>query len=640
MSVAKWQHRDTDSGAAALCLQPGNHATDHARRVIDGGVNDSRGTFNKQNGGAGRTGATGRPTSAICTSTRACPLMPTSSAPASTPDSAYRYAKGEPLAHPSGFDMQLDRPLDFLGVTDHAMYMGMLQEMDNPTTTTGQHPVAKGIQTAKTPAERIAAFQAMFPYLRGQLDGPDDLLDRSVLSRAWSQTVEAAEAHNDPGTFTSFVAYEYTAAGDERENLHRNVIFADGAPTLPFSSMDSANPEDLWDWMDRQRSGGIDALAIPHNSNGSDGLMFELTQADGSAMTTGYAEQRMRNEPIVEITQVKGTSDTHPLLSPNDEWANFEIMNVKIATVDASQEKGSYVREAYLNGLKLEQEIGSNPYQFGLIGASDTHVGAGSFDEDNYWSKVGIVDGDPVQRGSVPMEEPDEDGNRYAGAGIATFETWGASGLAGVWAEENTREALFAAMRRKETFATSGPRLRIRLFAGYGLKQELLDADNAADTLYAAAVPMGGDLKLEGDTAPDLFVWAARDAHSAPLERLQIIKGAIDADGELTEQVFDIACAKGAPSPDTHRCPTPPASLDLETCRFDDTAGNAALKTLWKDPTFKAGERAFYYARALETPTCRWSTWDAMRAGVKAREGLAVTIQERAWSSPIQLIVR
>ncbi|MCB1685638.1 MAG: DUF3604 domain-containing protein, partial [Pseudomonadales bacterium] len=371
----------------------------------------------------------------------------------STPDTAYEYAKGAALAHPGGFDMRLKKPLDFLGVTDHAMYMGMLPEMNRPETKAGQHPVAVAIREAKTAADRTQAFQGMFPYLRKQLDGEDDLLDLNVVRSAWDDTIAAAERHNDPGTFTTFIAYEYTASGAERENLHRNVVFRDAGPTIPFSSMDSSNPEDLWDWLDAQRENGIEALAIPHNSNGSDGLMFELTQTDGSPMDSAYADQRMRNEPLVEITQVKGTSDTHPLLSPNDEWADFELMQVKIATVLPSRPEGSYVREAYLNGLAMEASQGFNPYRFGLIGSSDTHVGAGSFDEANYWSKVGIVDSTPVLRGSVPMPEPAANGDRYVGGDIGGFQDWSASGLAGVWAESNTRDALYDAFRRKETFA-------------------------------------------------------------------------------------------------------------------------------------------------------------------------------------------
>ena len=552
----------------------------------------------------------------------------------STPDSAYEYAKGASIDHPAGFEMKLKTPLDFLGVTDHAMYMGMLPAMADPETQAGKHPVSVGIQSATNPQERVDAFQAMFPYLRQQLEGEDDLLDPAVVRSGWETTLAAAERHNAPGEFTTFVAYEYTASGAERENLHRNVVFRDTAPDLPFSSMDSSNPEDLWDWLDEQRQSGVEGLAIPHNSNGSDGLMFELTQTDGSAMTAGYAEQRMRNEPLVEITQVKGTSDTHPLLSPNDEWADFELMQVKVATVIPSKPEGSYVREAYLNGLEMQADSGFNPYRFGLIGSSDTHVGAGSFDEDNYWSKVGIVDGTAVQRGSVPLPEPAADGSTYAGGDIASFIEWGASGLAAVWAEENTRGSIYDAFRRKETFATSGPRMQVRLFAGYGVAQAAEGADRI-DQLYAAGVPMGGDLMAQPGEVPAFFVWAARDPQSAPLQRVQIVKGWVE-DGAAREQVFDVACADGgAVDSATHRCPDNGAKVDLATCAISEGLGAAELEAVWQDPTFDAEQHAFYYVRALENPTCRWSTWDAVRAGVAPREGIHPTIQERVWSSPV-----
>ncbi|MDH5737806.1 MAG: DUF3604 domain-containing protein [Gammaproteobacteria bacterium] len=558
----------------------------------------------------------------------------------STPDTAYEYARGKPLAHPSGFDMQLKKPLDFLAVTDHAMYMGMLQEMNNPDTKAGQHPIAVAIRESGTPMERRVAFQSMFPYLRKQLDKPDDLLDMNVVKSAWEVTLEAAERHNEPGVFTTFAAYEYTASGPARENLHRNVIFRNKAASLPFSSMDSSNPEDLWNWMDARRKEGVDLLAIPHNSNGSDGMMFALAKTDGSPIDLAYVEQRMRNEPLVEITQVKGTSDTHPALSPNDEWADFEIMEYKIATVDYSQYNGSYVREAYLNGLKMQSENGLNPYRFGLIGSSDTHVGAGSFDEDNYWSKVGIVDGDAVQRGSVPLPEPDAEGNKYISTRVGTFHTWSASGLVGVWAESNTRDSLYAAMERKETFATTGPHIPVRFFGGYDL-QATLDAEDRISQLYSNGVPMGSDLLAQKDAdgqsrVPQFFVWATQDSYSAPLQRLQIVKGWIDTEGKANEQVYDVACSDGlAVNPETHRCPDNGASVNLADCSFSSDKGDADMEALWTDPNFDPDQNAVYYVRVLENPTCRWSTWDALRAGVAPRESLKSTIQERAWSSPI-----
>ncbi|MEJ2089663.1 MAG: DUF3604 domain-containing protein, partial [Gammaproteobacteria bacterium] len=269
------------------------------------------------------------------------------------PDDAYRFAEGEAIPHPAGFDMQLAAPLDFLAVTDHAAYLGMVAEMNDPTTKAGQHEAAKLVQQATTAESRRAAFQALGDYFRGGKGG--DLLDLGVVRSAWQSIIEAAERHNDPGTFTTFIAYEYTSSGSERENLHRNVIFRGSeAPDLPFSRLDDTNPESLWQWMDGLRARGIESLAIPHNSNGSNGKMFEMTNWAGDPIDAAYAELRLRNEPLVEITQVKGTSDTHPLLSPNDEWADFEIFPYRIATTLPSQPPGSYVRDAYLRGLRLE----------------------------------------------------------------------------------------------------------------------------------------------------------------------------------------------------------------------------------------------------------------------------------------------
>lgn len=553
----------------------------------------------------------------------------------STPDSAYEYAKGKPLAHPSGFDMQLRVPLDFQSVTDHAMYMGMLPAMDQADSKVGQHSVAVAIREAGSPAERIAAFQNIFPYIRKQLDGPDDLLDMEIVRSAWEATVDAAERHNEPGKFTTFIGYEYTAAGTGRENLHRNVIFRGAGPTsLPFSSMDSLNPEDLWDWQDEQRAQGVESLAIPHNSNGSDGMMFALAQTDGSPMTADYAAQRMRNEPLVEISQVKGTSETHPMLSPNDEWADFELMQVKVATVESSKPEGSYVREAYLNGLQMQQDESFNPYRFGIVSATDSHVGAGAFDEDNYWSKVGIVDGTPQGRGSVPLAKPNADGSRYPSGSLANFDKWGASGLAGVWAEQNTRASIYDAFRRKETFGTSGPRIKVRFFAGYDYDADLLDAQNVTQQLYAGGVPMGGRLQAAAGAAPTFYLAAIRDVHSAPLQRLQVVKGWLE-DGTTKEQVFDVACSDGGTPNAEHRCPDNNAKVDLQSCQFDQDVGAGELTSLWQDPEFSADQAAFYYVRVLENPSCRWSTWDAIRAGVAPRESLHSIIQERAWSSPI-----
>lgn len=550
-----------------------------------------------------------------------------------TPDEAYEYAKGRRLKHPAGFDMQLNKPLDFLGVTDHGIYMGMIPAMERPDSSVGKHPLSRQIQGAGSAAERAGVFQQVRSFIRNPAG--DDLFDPAVVRSAWQDTIEAAERHNDPGRFTAFIAYEFSASGQAQENLHRNVVFRGGAPIMPFTARDSNDPEDLWAWMDAQRADGIESLAIPHNSNGSDGLMFSPTRLDGSPMDSGYADQRMRNEPLVEVTQVKGTSETHPLLSPNDEWAGFELMQTKVGSVEPSRASGSYVREAYRNGLARSVAEGFNPFRFGLIGSSDTHVAAGSYSESDYWSKAGLLDGTPVQRGSVPLPDSAPEQPRYAASAAANLETWGASGLAGVWATENTREALYAAFRRKETFATSGPRMRVRLFAGFDLAPLVAGSDRI-EALYRAAVPMGSDLIGAGKATPEFFVWAIRDPDSAPLQRLQIVKGWVNADGSTDERIYDVACADGLQvDPDTRRCPDNGATVDLATCEFGSDRGAAELEAVWRDPQFDAQQQAFYYVRVLENPTCRWSTWDALRAGVAPRPGLPATIQERAWSSPI-----
>ena len=431
-------------------------------------------------------------------------------------------------------------------------------------------------------------------------------------------------------------------------NLHRNVVFrgADKLPAVPFSRLNSQNPEGLWDWMDTLRGQGIESLAIPHNSNGSNGQMFKLVDWAGDPMDDEYADQRIRNEPIVEITQVKGTSDTHPLLSPNDEWADFEIYKFRVGTSLHSEEKGSYVREALLNGLALEAQGVKNPYQFGFVAASDTHVAGTSDDEETYFSKAGLLDGLPERRGSVPVDTtygliarflaPDTltevEGRTYTYGG--GFESWSASGVTGVWAEENTRDAIYDAFRRKETFATSGPRMRVRFFAGHDYAADMLDSETMIEEAYAGGVAMGAELANSG-VAPRFVAWASADPRGTALQRLQIIKG-WEKDGETYEQVYDIACSDGlTPNPDTHRCGDNGARVNISDCSITEGVGAAELKAVWQDPDYDPGSRAFYYVRALENPTCRWSTWDAIRAGVEPRPDLHTTLQERVWSSPI-----
>ncbi len=559
------------------------------------------------------------------------------------PDAAYEFAKGNPITHPAGFEMQLDRPLDFQAVADHANYLGMLPAMTDPDSPAYDHPVAEVVRTAETVEERQGIFSAMQPYARVMADQDSsfrDHLDMDVVRSAWAETIAAANRHNDPGTFTAFIGYEYTSAGRGGiyNNLHRNVIFrGDRGPDVPFSRLDSFNPEDLWDAMDGWRADGMDVLAIPHNMNGSGGRMFEFEYFDGGAIDEAYSERRSRNEPIAEMTQAKGTAETHPSLSPNDEWADFEIMPYRISTSILSEPPGSYMRDALRRGLAIEEGGVSNPYKLGFIGSSDSHVAAGVFDEEDYTGPSGLMQATGERRGSLPVEATDNTIDDGTGRHFSTSNaiTNGGSGLAGGWAEENTRESLFDAMRRRETFATSGTRIRVRFFAGVGLGALDLDDADLVSAAYAAGVPMGGDL-VSSTHAPSFLVWATQDPLAAPLQRLQVVKGWVDGAGETREQVFDVACSDGlSVDPATDRCPDTGAAVDLATCEISQGVGASELRTLWTDRGFDSTQRAFYYLRVLENPTCRWSTWDAVEAGVEPRADIPSTIQERAWSSPI-----
>ena len=578
-----------------------------------------------------------------------------------TPYDAYRYAQGEAIAHPAGFQVQLGQPLDFYAVTDHAMFLGAVKAAANTSTVFSQEPHVQDLHNINTPdnlnlaslPQRVKAFSTFLPDTLNRItDGQTDVaIVNQIAKDAWADIVQAAQANNRPGEFTTFVAYEYTSSTDGRGNLHRNVIFRDSdkLPSMPFSRFHSQNPEGLWDWMDDLRAQGIETLAIPHNSNGSNGAMFKMVDWASNPIDEAYAQRRIRNEPLVEITQVKGTSETHPLLSKNDEWANFEIMPYRVATTISSQPEGSYARQALLNGMTLADQGLTNAYQFGFVGASDTHTGAASLDEESYFSKVGLLDADGSRRGSQPLSAGDAEvikaagrveikqigGKQYA---TGAYETWGASGLTGVWAEENTRDAIYRAFRRKETFATSGPRMKVRLFAGYNFGgNTLMDTDEVA-AAYASGVSMGSELLTNGKQAPTLLAHATQDPNSAPLQRLQIVKG-WTVDGEHNEQVYDVACSDGGlVDPVTHRCPDNGAQVDLNNCAISSNLGASKLKAKWQDPEFNPEHRAFYYVRALENPTCRWSTWDAIKAGATPRSDLQATIQERAWSSAIWLI--
>ncbi|NWG46110.1 MAG: DUF3604 domain-containing protein [Alphaproteobacteria bacterium] len=554
-----------------------------------------------------------------------------------TPDDAYNYAKGAPIKHTAGYTIRLEGPpLDFYAVTDHAEFLGMMDAMGNP-----DHPFAKHPAAERLIASDIAGIRAAFGFATARprfTTQYPELADPAILRSAWAAIKESTERHYDPGTFTTFQAYEYTSSKDGR-NLHRNVVFRGQSPETPFSAEDSGNPEDLWRWLDDVRAQGFEGFAIPHNSNGSDGIMFDTVTYDGGQLDAAYAELRMRNEPLIEISQVKGTSETHPSLSPNDEWANFELFETYIGTDTlVTKFKGGYVRDALKTGLELQEANGFNPYHFGITASSDTHNAGAPVEEGRFFGKIGLLDGLPERRGVFPkgakMSDEDRDG-------ALRFSKWSAAGLTGAWAEENTRESIYDAFRRKETFGTSGPRIKVRFFAGYGYGEDVLSRPDLVKAAYAGGVPMGGDLPAgDAGAAPTFIAWAVRDPESAWLQRVQVVKGWLE-NGKAQERVYDIACSDGlSPDPATHRCPDNGASVDLDTCAFSDDRGAVELKTAWKDPDFDPNQRAFYYVRVLENPTCRWSHWDAMRLNRPDIPGEFKTIQERAWSSPIWYVPR
>ena len=544
-----------------------------------------------------------------------------------TPEDSYRYVRGEAIDHVSGRKIRMQGPpLDFVALSEHANYMGVPTALLDEQHPRRRLPLVQALLSddpeVSGPAigKLLGSFSSDTPF--------PELLPGKLRAPAWKRLVDLADRHDLPGTFTAFVAYEYTSMPDG-QNLHRNVVFrGSDVPSEPFSSFDSQNPEDLWDYMDAARAQGSDVISIPHNSNGSNGLMYQRVDSAGRPLDAAYAEQRMRNEPVSEVMQIKGQSETHPELSPDDEWADFEVLGTILGRpADRSEPAGSYARHAFLTGLELEEAAGPNPYRFGVLGSSDGHNASSPVEEANYTGKLGVVDGTPEARLGL------------AGGGIfgptGSSSPFSAAGLAGVWAPANTREDLFDAMRARETFSTSGPRIQVRLFAGFDLQSDDLE-DESVQRGDRKGVPMGGELR--GSTsgkAPTLLARALRDPREAPLERLQVVKGWIQG-GSAREKIFDIACADGeAPDSSSHRCAYRAAAPELADCSVQESHGAPQLSAAWTDPEFDASQRAFYYLRVLQIPTCRWSSWDAIRLGVPRAEDATHWLQERAITSPI-----
>jgi hypothetical protein len=551
---------------------------------------------------------------------------------ASGPDAAYRWARGEAI--PGGGDdtpLQIEVPLDWYVVSDHAEYLGALRLMGDPDSPVSRHPLAADI-TGEDPKKSFAAYTTISEGMYSDPPDRDPILgDRELARTLWSEVVEIADRHYVPGEFTTMAGYEWTSAPSWR-NIHRVVIFRDTAnvPDAPFSALDSSRPEDLWRWMDEQRSHGNELLAVPHNGNASDGIMFPIGQSyGGSKLDLEYAAARMRNEPVYEITQIKGTSETHPMLSPNDEFGAFELWDYTLAATATPPEhkRGGYAREALIRGLKLQSAGRGNPFKYGFIGDSDTHNSASAIEEDNYTGKFGF-ENDAKHRLEGP---PGVDA-----AGARQVRKFSSGGLAGVWAEANTREGIFDAIRRKETFATSGPRLKVRLFAGFDMPDIGLASDDGVRRAYEVGVPMGGDLRAAPKgTAPRFLVYAMKEADGANLDRIQIIKGWVDADGSPRERIYDVALSDGREPASDGSIPAVGNTVDEKSATYANSIGDPQLSVAWTDPDFDASVPAVYYARVLQIPTPRWSTYDAARTGLERPEDLPVSIQERAWTSPV-----
>ena len=542
-----------------------------------------------------------------------------------TPADAYKYAKGEPIMHPAGYQIKITTPLDWMGVTDHSEYVGVIQAANEPNSPLSKLPIAEQLKV-----HDAADIQRIYLFLGASFfDGVPikELVDPKIASDVWKRNVQMADEANEPGKFTAFAAYEWTSTPNA-SNLHRNIFFKDSAkvPEVPFSAFDSQAPEDLWAWMDEQRNKGIELLAISHNANLSDGLMFP-TEVDykGRPIDKAWADARERNERLTEIKQIKGASETHPLLSPNDEFANFEILSYLLGDPQGRFPRipGSYVRDALKNGLAMQDARGFNPYKTGFVGGSDSHDTGVPYRQGNFFGAHGLNDADPKQRMS---------GHVFAGMDVRLENP---AGLSAIWAEENTRASLFDAMQRKETFATSGPRIKLRFFGGWEYSADMIQGKDWVKSGYARGVPMGGDLSEPKSKAPTFIVWAVKDPSSGNLDRIQIVKGWAK-NGQSFEKIYDVVWA-GDRKPDfvTGKVPPIGSTVDIANATYTNTIGNVELKSVWTDPDFDPGVDAFYYARALEIPTPRWTTIQAKQLEIIPPETVPATVQERAWSSPI-----
>jgi hypothetical protein len=563
-----------------------------------------------------------------------------------TPEQSYRFARGEEVVSSSGVPAKLSRPLDFLVVSDHAEGLGLMFQVYEGNPAFMQDPVLIGWNKAMKEGGKAAADAAndvVSRQAQGTLPAAvkDPKVVAPIMKSVWQQYLETAEKYNEPGRFTAMIGYEWTSVPGGN-NLHRNVLFRDGkdkaGQILPFSAWQSEDPEKLWEWMVKyeQKTGGR-MLAIPHNANLSNGRMFEPVDFAGKALTKDYAARRSRFEVLQEMMQTKGSSETHPLLSTSDEFANFGIAGWEYGNLTLEDKPLSrkmmptnYLRAGLLRGLEYEASLGINPFKFGFIGGTDVHNSLTAVEEDNFYGKHVNQEPSPIRWEHVSKQ----------GFGKTRY-TWHytAAGYAAVWATENTREALWDAMYRKEVYATSGTRLTLRFFGGWDFKAADARGPALVDAGYARGVPMGADLPkpVGAARAPTFMVAAMKDPQGANLDRIQIIKGWLDKNGVGQEKIFDVAWGDADRRKPDRRGTLPPVgdTVDVASATWTDTIGDPELAATWTDPDFDPTQKALYYARAIEIPTPRWTAYDQVRFGIKMSPEVPMKHQERAWSSPI-----
>ncbi|NHO86436.1 DUF3604 domain-containing protein [Pseudoteredinibacter isoporae] len=548
------------------------------------------------------------------------------------PDTAYRYAKGYPVIHPMHRGrVQIETPLDFLVVSDHAEMMGVVRGLGRGDKVLADIPIAqKYMGWMKEGRARDVFSELVAGANSGERpEGIAALSANKVRKTMWGEIVDATERHNEPGKFTTLVGWEWSAM-NKGANLHRIVLTSAGADKakqfIPYSSLESWKAEDLWDWMAQtSKDLSIDMISIPHNPNISKGEMFNNVDSDGRPLNAEYARTRMRFEPVVEMTQIKGDSETHPMLSPNDEFADYETYRFLIDTRPdadriAAVNAGSYTRSALQRGLELEQKLGVNPYKFGVIGSTDAHTGLASAEENNFHGKMAL-DGTPSGKNAMRVGEKGASGWDMS-----------AQGLAAVWAPENTREAIMAAFQRREVYATTGPRIKLQLFAGWNFRSGDAQAKKFAEIGQRKGVPMGGDLaQAPAKKAPGFIVRAVKDPRSANLDRIQMVKSYLDTDGKAQEKIYNIAVSDGRSLENPEALAS---TVDIDKATYRNDVGAKELVAFWKDPDFNSDQRAVYYVRVLEISTPRHTTFDKVALGQQVDSEKA-SIQERAYSSPV-----